>query len=603
MNKKEQKNVQELWAALKTNGDRYKPLWDDISKVTGISVEPDYMWNNNQSKKSQPLDEFVDDPTSAISVNQAGDYLIGIMWGTGDNVFSIVPSRYVLELADAAEVEDWYKFASDQTLYHVNHADAGFHTALRPYAYDQFSFGTSGIGCFPNNDFIENIADNALVFRNYGIDNTRIDEGKNGVPDVVGVTYHWKVNRIVGEFASTNGVVDKVKLEKLPQAIRNAYTSGKYNEEFNIVCLIYPRADFDPKLKGKRGARYHGCWFMDQATDNNIFFEEDFAEKPICIARQIKVRGEVYGRSSGTLLISSIRAVNFMVGTVIEILEKMSNPSLGMFNNAIFGDSVLDTSPNGLTIFNSQTLPSGAQSPLFPLYDVGSPEGIIEFLVPYLNDKITTAFKVDALLDFNSAKDMTATESLQRYAIRGKSLSGMLQQQKTEELEPLSKRAISVLLKLGELGVDPTTDAQRAARLAQAGRANRVIPEAVLEVMRSGRPWFELKWNNELEKLTRTEAVQNLVQVLQSIVAISAVYPDIIEAVNWYKLLKDINDNLDYNNQILMSENEFKAKIKQVSEMRQMAMQLQAGQAGAQIQKDTASANKQNKEADNVGRK
>lgn len=602
MKQKEKKNIQELWQALKTNGERYKPVWDDISKYTGISVQPDYMWNNNQSKKSQQLDEFVDDPTSAISVNQAGDYLIGIIWGTGDGVFDMVPSRYVKELVDEADVEGWYKFASEQALYHINHSDAGFHTALRPYAYDQFSFGTSGIGCFPNSDFEERIADNALIFRSYGIDNTRIDEGKSGVADIVGVIYHWKVNRIIGEFASTNGVIDKTKLEKMPQAIKNAYTSGSYNNEFDIVCLIFPRADFDPKLKGKRATRYRGVWFLDQATDNNVFYEEDFAERPVLVARQIKVRGEVYGRSSGTMLISSIRAVNFMVGTVIEILEKMSNPSLGMFNSAIFGDSVLDTSPNGLTIFNNQALPAGAQSPLFPLYDVGNPEGIIKFLIPYLNEKITTAFKVDALLDFNSAKDMTATESLQRYAIRGKSLSGMLQQQKTEMLEPLAKRAISVLLKLGELGVDPITDAMRAKALAERNKSERIIPEEVLEVMRSGRPWYELKWNNELEKLTRTEAVQNLVQILQTIVAIAAVYPDIIEAVNWYKLLKEINDNLDYNNQILMSEKDFKAKIKAIADQRAMAMQIQAGQAGAGMQKDLATANKQNKEAENAGR-
>lgn len=593
------RNIQELWSSLKTNGDRYKPIWDDVSRYTGISVQPDYLWTNNKSKDKQ-LDEFVDDPTSAISVNQAGDYLIGIMWGTGDQVFDITPSRYVLEYADAPEVEEWYKFATDQTLYHMNHTEAGFHTALRPYAYDQFSFGNSGIGCFPNNDYKNNIADNALVFRNYGIDNTRIDEGKAGTPDIIGAIYHWKANRIVSEFGMTDGVIDDAKFKKLPRVVKTAWESNKYNEEFDIVCLIFPRADFDPKLKGKRATRYRGVWFMDKEADNKPFYEEDFAEKPIAFARQIKVRGEVYGRSSGTLLISSIRAVNFMVGTVIEILEKMSNPSLGIFNNAVFGDSVLDTSPNGLTVFNNAALPAGAQSPLFPLYDVGNPEGIIKFLIPYLNEKIVTAFKVDALLDFSTAKEMTATESLQRYAIRGKSLSGMLQQQKVECLELVTKRSISVLHNFGELGVDPVLDKARAEGLIKRGKTERVIPEAVLAVMRSGRPWYELKWNNELEKLTRTQAVQNLVQILQSIIAISGVYPDIIEAVNWYKLLKEINDNLDYNNQILMSEKDFKTKIKAIADQRNMAMMLQAGEAGAKIQKDTAAANKQNKEAQNA---
>lgn len=598
--KKDQQNIQELWAALKTNGDRYKPIWDDIANYTGISVEPDYLWHNNTSKDKQ-LDEFVDDPTSAISVNQFGDYIIGILWGSGEDVFDIVPSRYVLELADQAELEDWYRFATDQTLYHMNHSDAGLYTALQPYSYDQASFGTSGIGTFPNEDFQLRLADNALMFRHYGIDNTRIDEGKNGVPEIVGCTYHWRVNRIISEFATTNGVLDKALLEKLPKAIKNAYSANKLNEEFNIVFMFFPREDFDPKLKGKRGARYRGVWFLDQATDNNIFFEEDFSEKPIAVARQIKVRGEVYGRSSGTLLISSIRAVNFMVGNTIEILEKMSNPSLGMFNNALFGDSVLDTSPNGMVIFNN-SLASATGNPIFPIHDVGDPTGIIQFLIPYLNDKVATAFKIDALLDFNSGKEMTATESLHRFTIRGKSITGLLQQQKVEMLVPTVKRSVSILLKLGELGVNPQIDEARAKGLIERGKAERVIPEAVLEVIEGGRPWYELRFNNEMEKLIRTEAVQNLLQVLQAITAIAALNPDIVHAVNWYKLLKEINDNLDYNSQILLSEDEFKAQIVKIAEQRALALQAQAGQAGAQINKDTASANKMNKEAENVGR-
>lgn len=597
--KNDLQNVQELWSAMKTNGERYMPIWKDISKVTGITVNPDYLWKNNEAKAGTQLDEYVDDPTSAICVNQAGDYLIGIMWGTGDGVVDMVPSRYVLELIDKALVDPWYNFITNQLLYHMNHADAGFHTALRPYAYDQSAFGNSGIGSFKNKDFINRTADNALIFRSYGIDNTRIDEGKNGTPEYVGTTYHWKVNRIIGEMAMNDGVLDAEKFNKLPRQIKNAYNNGNYNEEFNLVCLIFPRTDFDPKLKGKRGTRYRGAWFMDGGNDSNIFYEEDFSEKPISWARAINVRGEVYGRASGTLVLSTIKAGNFIVGTVIEILEKMSNPALGMFNNALFGDSVLDTSPNGLTIFNN-ALAGATQSPMFPMYDVGNPEGIIKFLVPYLNEKVTTAFKVDALLDFSSAKEMTATESLQRYVIRGKSLSGMLQQQKIECLEPLTKRSASILMSIGEFGIDPNTDASRAHALTEAGKPERVIPQAVLDCIAAGRPWFELKWNNELEKLTRTQAVQNLIQILQTIIAVAAVYPDIIEAVNWYKLIKDINENLDANNEILMPEKEFKAKIAAIAERRAMALQLQAGQAAGQIQKDTASAAKLNAESRNV---
>lgn len=597
-------NIQQLYQACKIEWQKQKPVWDDISHFTGITLDTNYLQANNQSKASKPLDEFVDDPTSAISVNQGGDYLLGIMWGTGDDVLRLKPSRYVTALVDPQSVKEFYAFATDQTLYHMNHEQAGMSTALRPYSYDQFSFGTSGVGAFKNKAFLTNIEENALIFRNYGVDNTVIDEGKSGQVDIVFSVYHWKVNRIVGEFATVGGAVDKELLAKLPKPIQDAYRSKNFNTEFNIVFGFYPREDYDPKLKGKRGARYKGVWFLDQANANSTFFEEDFKERPVSIARAIKVRGERYGRASGTLLISTIRSTNFMVATGIEIVEKMSNPSLGMLNNAIFGDSVLDTSPNGLTIFQQQMAQSSTNgSPIFPLHDVGDPSAILQFLVPYLNEKITTAFKIDALLDFSSAKEMTATESLQRYAIRGKSLAGFLLQQKNELLQPLTKRCISILQDLGELGAHPTENRALAQALIERGMQNRVIPDAVAQVMSDGRPWFEIEWNNELEKLTRTEAVQNLVQLLQAITAIAALKPEIIDAVDWYKLLKEINDNLDIASQIMITEKEFKAAMAARAEQQRQMMALQAGQLGAATAKDASQAQKNNKEAQDVGAK
>lgn len=587
------KEVQQIYTAIKTNRERYVPLWEDISRVVGIGVHPDYMWNS-QMDKSDTQDEYVDDPTAALSVNQAGDYLIGIMWGTGERVVDIIPSRYVEELVDPQTVKPWFQFATSQLLYHMNHPDAGFQTALRPYAYDQFSFGTSGIGTFKNPAFMRGLEENALIFRQYGIDNTGIDEGKSGAPDFGFAMYHWTCSRIIGEFACvTVGEIDPILFGKLPKRIQDAYTSQNYNMEFDLVFLWKPRDDFDPKLKGKRGARYQGFWFLDEPNANNIFAEESFKERPINMCRMIKVRGEKYGRSSGTLLLSTIRAGNYLFALTAEILEKMANPPLGTFGNSIFGDSVLDTSPDGLTVFNA-TQASGNTPPVFPIHDVGDPSGIIKFLLPYINEKVTTAFKIDALLDFNSQKDMTATESLQRYNIRGKSLAGMLGMQKNELLVPTTKRSLSCLWDVGELGVDSRLDPKRAQTLTLAHKTERIVPDAVLQVAATGRPWFELRFNNELEKLVRTEQVQALTQIIQAITAIAALYPPIVEAVDWYQLLLDLNDALDYNNKILVTAQQFKQIIAAAAKAKAAVAQTQLAQGQAGAAADASVANKNN---------
>ena len=591
-------NVRSLYEELRVTRDQVKPLWDDIGSFVGINTNTEYPYTRGRENKSDQLDNQVDDPTAAISVNQAGDYMTGIMWGTGDGVVRVKPSRYVTELVDAETIKEYYDFVSDQFSYHMNHSDAGYQTALRPYAYDQFAFGTSGIGIFPNKAFLEGVEDNALVCRSYGVDNIVIDTGKSGQVEYVFATYYWRVNRIIGEFCMEGGVLDEEKFAEMPKAIQEAYKKNTINDRFEIVFGMMPRADYSPKYAGKRGTRYRGVWFCPDSNmqgNNKFFLEEGFKERPINIARMIVVRGDAWGRASGTMLMSSIRAVNYMVGTSIEVIEKMADPALGIFSNAVFGDDVLDTSPTGLTVFNN-TL-AGGQDPTFKLYDVGDPSAIINFLVPYLNEKITTAFKVDALLDFASEKEMTATESMQRYVIRGQSLSGILTQQKNERLVPDSRRGLSVLLGMGLLGTDPNTDAARAQELRGNNRGERVIPDAVLQAMEAGKPWFELEFNNELEKLTRTERVQNLLQLFNIIASVAQVYPEIVSAIDWYEYVSDAVRDLNIGGKVFLTKSKFNDALQQMVEQRQAESAMMQQQAAASTAKDATQAGKNQAQA------
>lgn len=584
----EYQNVRTIYNTCKVDRNNHLPIWERISQFVGINVDPDYLISNNSGNSGNQLDEFMDDPTSAISVNQAGDYLIGIMWGTGEKAFTLQPSRYVKEIVgkNVKNLEDYFTFATEETLYHMNHSEAGLNNALMAYAYDQFAFGTSGIGTYPNPEFKSGISENALLFRNYGVDNMAIDEGKSGSVDVIFVSHQWTCNRVISEFAMSDDEVVDDLYKKLPQAVRNAWEQGNYNQQFNVISGILPRGNYNPKMKGKRGAKYKGCWFIESDAENAFFHEEDFKKKPIAVCRQVRVRGDKWGRSSGTLLLSTISAANFMVGDAIEVIEKMNRPPLAVNSNAIFGDNVLDTSSDGITVLNA-ALSAGDNKSIYPLFDVGNPAELIKFLLPYFEGKITTAFKVDLLLDFNSAQQMTATESLQRYAIRGKSLAGTLTQQKVELLVPTTDRSIQVLQDAGALGYPARTNPQGAQKLKAARKTNRIMPEAVAECISQGLPWYEIKFNNELEKLIRTEAIQNLTQIIQAVGSIATLYPQIVQAVNWYKLLQEINDNLPTAYQIMLTEQQFKDAILASAKAQAQNAQGQAQVAQAKDQSQT----------------
>ncbi len=591
---KDFKTTEELYQSLKENRTRYMPLWNDIAKFVGINVDPgQFEGNDNVGEKR---DESVDDPTAALSVNQAGDYLQGVVWGTGDNAIELEPSEYVLDLADESSVSNYFKFASNTTLTQMNHSRAGLNASQKSFFYDEMSFGTAGIGAFKNRAFEEGIEDNALIFRPYGVDCLAIDEGKSGLVDIIFVNYKWRTNRIVQEFAFPDGVLDKTIFGRLPKKIQADYKNGKTNTRHTIIHGVLPREDYDPKLQGKRGARYKGIWFSDDEK-NNIFFEEDYKTIPIAVCRAIKLRGEVFGRASGTMLISSIKSLNYMFSKGIEVIEKMADTPLGTWNSALFGDSVLDTSAGGLSVFNQSVL-GQAKEPVFPLLDVKDPTPLINFLIPYLNDKITTGFKVDVLLDFSSAKDMTATESMQRYAIRGRSLSGMLQQIKVEQQEPLIHRCVSLLSDMGVLGINPYEASQIANQLAKRGKTERIIPDAVLQCIAEGKPWYRVKFNNELERLSRTEAIERIMHVLNGLGMIAQMFPAILEGVEWFDLWKDINKFLgtDY----AINEKEFKQKMMAMMQKQQEAMQIEMGKGKTEAAKNIGTAENQRAQAQRV---
>jgi len=577
--------IKELFKDLKANRSQYEPLWSDISSIVGITVDGKYLNSSIPHAKSKNMDQDVEDPTAALSVIQAGDYLDGIIWGPGEEALTLEPSEYVKERMDAKQASKYYEWRTKQLLNNMNHSEAGFSAARKPCLYDLCAFGTGGVGAFLNPDYPD-IEENPYFFRNFGIDNTCIGEGKNGKVDVTFVVYNWDVNRIVSEFDG------KVGRNKLPEKVKKDLQANQMTKVHTIVQGIIPREkkEFLRGKKGKRGMRYRSVWFVDD-NDTSIFYEEGFRRFPIGMCRMIKVRGETYGRAPGTILINSIKAVNYMVSQSIESIEKMNDPAIGIWNNALFGGSALDTSSGGTTVFNQDLIGDKAKEPFFKLYDVGNPAPLIEFLIPYLNDKIAAGMKVDVLLDFASQKDMTATESMQRYAIRGKSIAGNLTQIKDELLERNVDRCLQLEDDNGLAGVNPLKDKPGVEKARKINRPDMVIPEVVLEAMEKDIRWYKVRYNNELERMVKNEAIERIIQAVNALTMFMGLYPEIAEAVEWYKLWKDVNDLLGIN--YIKDEDEFKAKIMEQAQLQKDAMMLQGGQMGADILQKTARAEKE----------
>lgn len=241
---------------------------------------------------------------------------------------------------------------------------------------------------------------------------------------------------------------------------------------------------------------------------------------------------------------------------------------------------------------------ANGQSPVFPIAPSGDISAVINFIIPELRKGLVNIFKIDQLLDFNNNTSMTATESSYRMSIRGKSISGLLNQQKQECILPTCHRAISIIQDCGLFGeiledLPEQTEAQLAYK-QQVIDDGDVIPEVIAKAMKDNKIWYTIEFNGELEKLCNAEIYEAIGRFLQYLNAIIQINPDIAYAINAYEfleLLKSVSNLV--NDKLIKTKYEYDTLLEKMEEVKaQQAQQAQMAQQAAMV-KDMATAQKE----------
>lgn len=592
----EQNLVIERFRELKTERHRYISRWKDVQDYVAITNEINTEFEDNKEPNEQK-DIFINDPTAYISVNQAGDYLAGILWNL--NAVTLEPSKYIKDKAQGADFSDFYKKATDIFLEQMNATDAGFQSILKSYCYEQFSYGTSGIGTFKSKEFENGQSECCLSFKPFGVWNSCIDEGSNNKIDVVYTVYHWRLNQIIEEFCYKDGEFSEELKRNLPDEMQRAIDNKKFNQKFKIIFGILPNNSYVMGKRGKIGAKYKGYWFIEN-SESKVFKVDYFNKLPIAMCRAIRVNNQVYGESSGTLAISSIKMLNHIAGNTVDNIEKTTDPALGVISGALVAGNVFNRSAGSVTTFNSQAQANG-QSPVFPISPVGDISAVVNFLIPELKKDIVNIFKIDQLLDFNNQTQMTATESSYRMSIRGKSINGLLTQEKSETIEPVCHRAISIIADCGLFGNTkedvenmPQETIEQILYREQLLKEGDFIPDVIAEAMRDNKMWYKLKFNGELEKLCNAEVYEAIGRFLQYLNALLQIKPELIHAINDYEfldLLKSVSNLV--NDNLISNKYDYKELINKMQEEQQAQAEQQALLQQSQVAKNMATAGKE----------
>lgn len=562
------KEVKEFFDLIKTD----RSNWDNLYQILGeyISlIKQDFL---GQPSRGEFLIKDVFDSTGAFAAYNAASTLLGMLWpGKAEQAIQIKP---VDDLPQTKEIAFFFERMNSSLFKAMDDPKANLSNALDEYMLEQMIFGTSGIA-------IEKGKKSKLLYTPHGVKNLYIDEGENGLVDVVALYYEWTAKRIVNEYGEAN----------VSTEIAKAYKANRTQDRFKILRLI--RARQEPKAeKGKLSMPYESIHIEYQTC--HVLREGGFEEFPLPVCRFRKLNYEKMGRSCGMNAIPDIKEANFLREAVIIATEKALNMPQGVIDDGMLGGGYIDTSAGAVTVFNAANNVSGMP----PIFDIGTPPDIrsAEKRLEVLEDVISRHFNIDRLLDFNNDVRMTFGEAQIRDQIRTASLAGLFSRQISELFTPLIERSVNILWREGEFGVIPGSEEEQE-RLIKNQPIN-YLPEAIIDRLEKGEDIYEITYKTKAANATKAEEYVAILDVMGIAGQMVNLDPSIAQRINMHESLKHLSIIRGLPVGILRQDDEFEEIMTQQQEQVQQQQMLQTADVAAGLAEKMARTKQINAQAE-----
>ena len=492
---------------LKQRRDNLRPKWTKINKYVrnGGSLYDDV--------DDEGASDRVYESTAPDALRKFVSVLMGLLWPSTKKSARLKP---IDEIPETEENKKFFDKVSNKMDKRMDSPRSGFTQALEMYLADLGSFGTGGI-------FISEDPDTVVRYKAWGIKHIVIDEGENGMVNVVYYADRWTAKQIVETYG----------YEKVSKKVKEAYDSVELgNAKFKIIQAIEP-----VMIKDREGVpmfEWESVTF--ELDDEHVLKEGRFEEFPCPISRYYKDSDNTYGKSPAMICYPAIMEINTKVSHR-EMIEKQEiEPSLGYDVNAIRGD-VLDSTPGTNTPFDMSL--GGASNPVFRLIPPIN-VNITDRGIERLEEKISQAFNLDRLLDFNNNQQMTATEAGLRANIRGQANNAIFARQDAEMFTPLIERTFNIMFRAGEFGVIQGSEEHQELMKENENRAKlglpikpvEFIPEDIAKVMETGRDFYEVTYISPASSMRESESLQGLINSVTQIAQLAQIMPQVMDNID-----------------------------------------------------------------------
>jgi hypothetical protein len=439
------------------------------------------------------------------------------------------------EVNKIAEVRDWLQEIEFNMYNALNRSN--FYSEMWSYIYDGLTIGTGDI--YPEEDIVEE----KIIFETVHPGEIFIEENKYGEIDVLHRKRKWSARKLVQAFGEEN----------LPESIKTAYKTQPFHE-FDIIQAIFPREEYDSRLKDAKNKRFASCWMLP--ADRWIARVSGFDRFRHNVWRYMKSGKEPYGISPAMLAMADIMGVNLMSKTLLGAAQNAVDPS---YNVPGYLEGKVQLKPRGFNFMEN------ASDKITPVNSgMNYPVGIDREEAKQA--AIKERFHVDTFL-------MLA------------SLGGTGQRTAYEVSQMMAEKAAVLGAELGPLNtqIDNTLDHVYDIEVA-AGRMPSP-PDILLELADSD-PFlrFDPVYMGPLAQSQRDQFAKNPIRnFMMDIAPIAQIKEDVLDNFNFDKMALDLAsiNNLEADNIVDEDERD------QVREGRMLAMQQQSQQEDVAAGVDT----------------
>ncbi len=348
-------------------------------------------------------------------------------------------------LEETGAVKDWLHAVS--TKMSAVFLKSNLYNVLPIIYGDMGVFGTAAM-------FLEEDFDDVVRFYPFPIGSYSIATNAKLQVDVFMRDFRMTVRQLVMKFGLTNPDKPKeIDWSRFSNAVRTSWDQGLYEAWFDVVHIVKPNPEYDPKKIQSKYKKFLSCYYERGYMGNTMSYngpEDDryLSEKGYDFFPVLCPRWEITGEDTyatdcpGMIALGDIKQLQVQEKRGAQAIEKMVNPPMvGPSSMKNFKASIL---PGDITYDDSRDGTKGFR----PAHEVNFRIQELEMKQGQVRQRIQRAFYEDLFLMLaeSDRRNITAREIDERHEEKLLALGPVLEQINQDLLDPLIDNVFNIML-------------------------------------------------------------------------------------------------------------------------------------------------------------